>query len=123
LYINEFCTFPALFIRIIISFVKYCNKAALREANLKTTESKRHVAYRVFIMLGLFINAACGVSVFMFTQTQKDLDGNIVYQVPTSIFEDKYNDERYFQVNIGKRNVTNKKKTQQPSIVGVYPRG
>ena len=86
-------------IRIVISSVKYCNKAALREARQRTKESTRHVAYRVFIMLGLLINSACAVTIFIFTQTQRDLNGNIIFQVPETIFEDKYNDQRYFQVS------------------------
>ena len=88
-------------IRIIISSVKYCNKAALREASQKTKESKRHVAYRVFIMLGLIINSACAAIVFIFTQTQRDLNGNIIFQVPETIFQDQYNDQKYFQVSQG----------------------
>nr|KAG5713298.1 hypothetical protein BaRGS_007825 [Batillaria attramentaria] len=86
-----------IFIRIIISSVKYCNKAALREAKEHTRESRRHVIYRVFIMLGLMINAACAITVFIFTQTQRDPNGKIIFQVPETVFEDKYNDARYFQ--------------------------
>ena len=86
-------------VRIIISSVKYCNKAALREARQRTKESTRHVVYRVFIMLGLLINSACAVTIFIFTQTQRDLNGNVIFQVPETIFEDKYNDQRYFQVS------------------------
>ncbi|XP_076453351.1 uncharacterized protein LOC143288600 [Babylonia areolata] len=86
-----------LLIRIIISSVKYCNKKALAEANSHTPESKRHVAFRVFIMLGLLINSGCAVTVFVFTQTQRDTNGNIIFQVPETLFEDSYNDQRYFQ--------------------------
>ncbi|XP_070204398.1 uncharacterized protein [Littorina saxatilis] len=86
-----------LMVRIVISLVKYCNKASLREARLKTKESSRHVAYRVFIMLGLLINSACAITVFIFTQTQRDMNGKVIFQVPTTVFEDKYNDQRYFQ--------------------------
>ncbi|XP_025089940.1 uncharacterized protein LOC112561590 isoform X3 [Pomacea canaliculata] len=86
-----------ILIRIIISSVKYCNKAALREAQLKTAESQRHVVFRVFIMSGLLINAACAITIFIFTQTQRDMNGKITFNVPTTLLEDQYNDQRYFQ--------------------------
>lgn len=93
---------PGILIRIIISSVKYCNKAALREAQLKTAESQRHVVFRVFIMSGLLINAACAITIFIFTQTQRDMNGKITFNVPTTLLEDQYNDQRYFQVRLGR---------------------
>ena len=37
---------------------------------------------RVFIMLGLIINAACAITVFVFTQTQRDPHGGISSRCP-----------------------------------------
>ena len=88
-----------LAIRIIISSARYCNKAAIHEECKTASKCRRRVAYRVFIMLGLLINSACAITVFIFTHTQRDLNGDVKFQVPQTIIEDKYNDQRYFQVS------------------------
>lgn len=60
------------------------------------------MVFRVFIMSGLLINAACAITIFIFTQTQRDMNGKITFNVPTTLLEDQYNDQRYFQVRLGR---------------------
>ena len=83
-------------IRIIVSLVRYCSKKNLEEANKKTPESRRHVAYRVFIMFGLMCILAGSVAVFMLTQFERHPDGNIQFNLPKTAFEGKFHEEKYF---------------------------
>ncbi|KAI8749129.1 uncharacterized protein LOC106080277 isoform X2 [Biomphalaria glabrata] len=77
-----------IFIRIIVSLVKYCNKEAIR--------SHHHVKYKVCIMLGMIIEAACAVAIFVLTQTERDGSGTVSFRVPTTIIDDQLDDQRYF---------------------------
>ncbi|XP_071093383.1 uncharacterized protein [Haliotis cracherodii] len=86
-----------IILRIIISLARYCSKESIAELKKKTKMSRVHVTYHVFIMLGLILNFAGASAIFFFTQTQRDLDGKIVFEIPDTIFEDKYNDDRYFK--------------------------
>lgn len=83
-------------IRIIVSLVKYCSKKYLEEAKKKTPKSRRHVAYRVFIMFGLMCILAGSVAVFMLTQFERHPDGNIQFNTPKTAFEGKFHEEKYF---------------------------
>lgn len=83
-------------IRIIVSLIRYCSKKSLAETKIKTTVARRHVAYRVIIMLGLIIIFAGAIAVFFLTQFERKEDGQIKFNTPKSLFEGKYNDERYF---------------------------
>ena len=94
------CLWTAVLIRIIICLADCCTKDDGSKGRRKCTV--------VVIMLGLLINAALAVTVFVFTQTQRDLDGGITLQVPENIFEDKYNDQRYFQVSRKQESLVNR---------------
>ncbi|XP_050410243.2 uncharacterized protein LOC126824878 [Patella vulgata] len=87
----------SLVIRIIASLIRYTSKKAIAEAKKHTHYTNRHIAYHFFIMFGLLVNAGCAIAVFIFTQTSRDASGNLSFQIPDSVFEDKYNDQRYFQ--------------------------
>lgn len=83
-----------LVIRIIVSLYK-CRK----------DEEKNGIKVRVFcramIVLGLLINAVCGGAVFFFTQTERNTANNhIQFNVPQTLFDDTYNDQRYFQASV-----------------------
>lgn len=75
-------------VRIIVSSVKYCNKKAVR--------SHHHVKYKVVIMLGIILEAFCAGAIFFLTQTEKGETGTVSFKVPTTIIEEKFNDQRYF---------------------------
>lgn len=83
-------------IRIIVSLIRYCSKKSLAETKIKTRVARRHVAYRVIIMIGLIIIFAGAIAVFFLTQFERKEDGKIEFNTPKSLFEGKYNDERYF---------------------------
>nr|KAG5713296.1 hypothetical protein BaRGS_007823 [Batillaria attramentaria] len=51
------------------------------------------------VMIGLIINAVLACFVFVFAYTHKDSDGKVKIKKPDTAFEDKYDDERYFQVD------------------------
>ena len=86
-----------IIIRFLISLFRYCNNESRLELKTKTAKARRHVCYRVMIVLGLILNFAGAVAVFVFTQTQRDSDGTWKYPVPETVFEDRYNDDRYFR--------------------------
>ena len=83
-------------IRIIVSLVRYCGKENLAKANKKTAWARRHVAYRVLIMFGLIIIFVGSATIFFCTQFERDIDGKIKFNIPHTIFEGKFDDERYF---------------------------
>ena len=86
----------SIVIRIIISSVRYCSHDSLVELKQRDPESRRHVTYRSFIMLGLLFNMAGAIAIFIFTQTSRDLNGNVIFEIPETIFEDRFHDARYF---------------------------
>ncbi|XP_061188464.1 uncharacterized protein LOC133196616 [Saccostrea echinata] len=83
-------------IRIIVSLIRYCSKKNLEEAKKQTAESRRHVAYRVFIMFGLMCILAGSIAVFMLTQFERHPDGAIKFNLPKTAFEGKFHEEKYF---------------------------
>jgi hypothetical protein len=83
-------------IRLIVSFVRYCSKDNLAKTRKNTKWAHQHIAYRVFIMFGLIIIFFGSVTVFLCTQFERSLDGNIKFNIPHTLFEEKYDDERYF---------------------------
>lgn len=83
-------------IRLIVSFVRYCSKDNLAKTRKNTKWAHQHIAYRVFIMFGLIIIFSGSVTVFLCTQFERSLDGNIKFNIPHTLFEEKYDDERYF---------------------------
>ena len=85
-------------IRIIVSLIRYCSKRALCELHnaRKNAKNRRHVTYRVFIMLGLMVTLAGSVTVFMFTQSERNPDGTLNFKVPHSVIVGEYDDEKYF---------------------------
>ncbi|XP_059178012.1 uncharacterized protein LOC131957301 isoform X2 [Physella acuta] len=78
----------SIFIRIVVSLVKYCNRDAIR--------SHHHVKHKVVIMFGVILEACCAVAIFFLTQTERGSEGNVAFRVPTTVLEDRYNDNRYF---------------------------
>ncbi|XP_060072682.1 uncharacterized protein LOC132552517 [Ylistrum balloti] len=87
----------SIIIRIIVSLIHYCSKKNLAELNDHTKTSCRHVTYRFFIMIGLLGIFSCSVAVFFLTQFERTEDGNIKFNLPKSVFEGQYNEERYFK--------------------------
>ncbi|XP_041350279.1 uncharacterized protein LOC121369345 [Gigantopelta aegis] len=83
-------------IRIVILSVKYCSHDSLVELKQRNPESRRHVTYRVFIMIGLVFKMAGAVTIFILTQTSRDLSGKVIFEVPDTIFKARYHDARYF---------------------------
>ena len=85
-------------IRIIVTLIRYCSKRALCELHTagKNARNRRHVIYRVFIMLGLIVTLGGAITVFMFTQSERNPDGSINFKVPHSVIIGEYDDEKYF---------------------------
>lgn len=83
-------------IRIIVSLIRYCSKKNLKEAKKHTPESRRHVAYRVFIMFGLMCVLGGSIAIFMLTQFERHPDGSIQFNLPKTAFEGKFHEEKYF---------------------------
>ncbi|CAL1527908.1 unnamed protein product [Lymnaea stagnalis] len=77
-----------VFVRIVVSLVKYCNKDAIR--------SHHHVKHKVCIMLGVILEALCAIAIFVLTQTERDAGGGVAFRVPTTVIEDTFNDQKYF---------------------------
>ncbi|XP_053375524.1 uncharacterized protein LOC128547303 [Mercenaria mercenaria] len=85
-------------IRIIVSLIRYCNKKARHDLQCAKVnpESRRHVVYRVFIMIGLIITLGGAITIFMFTQSERNPDGSLNFKVPHSVIEGEYDDQKYF---------------------------
>ncbi|KAK7087630.1 uncharacterized protein [Littorina saxatilis] len=86
-----------LVIRIIVSFVRCQQKAVKCKGSSGMTECKKRRVCWFFIIAGLLVNSGCAIAVFIFTQGHQDTDGGIKVREPTALFEDKYDDEKYFQ--------------------------
>lgn len=90
-------------IRIIVSLVRYCGKKARHDLQCARVnpESRRHVVYRVFIMIALILTLGGAITIFMFTQSERNPDGSLNFKIPHSVVEGEYDDQKYFQdVNI-----------------------
>ncbi|KAK3084314.1 hypothetical protein FSP39_011484 [Pinctada imbricata] len=85
-----------IIIRIVVSFIRYCSKKSLAETKEHTAQSRRHVTYRVLIVLGLIILFAGSVAVYFLTQFERTDEGEIQFNLPKTIFEGKYREEKYF---------------------------
>lgn len=85
-------------IRIIVSLVRYCNKRARQDLRCARVnkDSKRHVIYRAFIMTGLILTLGGAVTIFLFTQAERNADGSLNFKVPRNLIDGEYNDQRYF---------------------------
>ena len=85
-------------IRITVTLIKYCSKRALCELHNagKVPKYRNHVVYRVFIMVGLFVTLAGSVTIFMFTQSERNPDGSINFKVPHSVIIGEFDDKKYF---------------------------
>ncbi|KAH3779487.1 uncharacterized protein LOC127842900 [Dreissena polymorpha] len=85
-------------IRIIVTLVRYCSKSARKDLECAkvNTESRRHVVYRVFIMLGLFVTLGGAITIFLFTQSERNPDGSLNFKVPHRIVEGEFDDQKYF---------------------------
>ena len=85
-------------IRIVVSLIKYCSRRALCELHTagKNARNRRHVIYRIFIMIGLILTLGGAITVFMFTQSERNPDGSINFKVPHSVIIGEYDDEKYF---------------------------
>lgn len=85
-------------IRVIISLIRYCSKKARHDLTCAKVnpDSRRHVVYRVFIMLGLFITLAGAITIFLFTQSERNPDGSLNFKIPHSVIEGEYDDQKYF---------------------------
>ncbi|XP_069110631.1 uncharacterized protein [Argopecten irradians] len=84
-------------IRIIFCLVLYCNVESLLDIKKPSWDGCLKVTYRFLIMLGLLLVFCCSVALFFFTQFERKDDGGIQFTVPKSMFEGKYDEERYFQ--------------------------
>ena len=86
-------------VRIIVSLARYCNKRSRRDIQCAKVnkESRRHVIYRVFIMVGLILTLGGAIVIFLFTQAVRNPDGSLNFKVPHSIIEGEFDDQRYFQ--------------------------
>lgn len=82
-------------VRITLCLILYCNHDT--EMKQRTFETCQHVIFRCFIMAGLFVVFSCSLTLFFFTQFEREDDGSIQFNLPKSMFEGKYDDERYFQ--------------------------
>ena len=85
-------------IRITVTLIKYCSKRALCELHNagKVAKYRHHVVYRILIMLGLFVTLAGSVTIFMFTQSERNPDGSINFKVPHSVIIGEFDDQKYF---------------------------
>ena len=85
-------------IRITVTLIKYCSKRALCELHNagKVPKYRNHVLYRVLIMVGLFVTLAGSVTIFMFTQSERNPDGSINFKVPHSVIIGEFDDQKYF---------------------------
>ena len=85
-------------IRITVTLIKYCSKRAVCEFNNagKVPKYRNRVAYRILIILGLIVALAGSVTIFMFTQSERNPYGSINFKVPHSVIIGKYDNEKYF---------------------------
>lgn len=85
-------------IRVIVSLIRYCSKRARQDLQCAKVnpESRRHVVYRVFIMVGLLLTLGGAIAIFLFTQSERNPDGSLNFKVPHSVIEGEYDDQKYF---------------------------
>ncbi|KAH3716917.1 uncharacterized protein LOC127855117 [Dreissena polymorpha] len=85
-------------IRLIVSLVQYCSKSARKDLECAKVnkESRRHVVYRVFIMMGLILTLGGAITIFLFTQSERNADGSLNFKIPHRIMEGEFDDEKYF---------------------------
>lgn len=85
-------------IRFIVSLIRYCSKKARHDLECAkiNPSSRRHVVYRVFIMIGLIITLGGAITIFMFTQSERNPDGSLNFKIPHSVIEGEFDDQKYF---------------------------
>ncbi|XP_070184514.1 uncharacterized protein, partial [Littorina saxatilis] len=76
-------------------FIHFC--VAWYDHRKERTKSKLQKTCWVFIALGMLINTALAITVFIFTQAHRDSNNDIKVHQPKSLFKDIYNNQRYFQ--------------------------
>jgi len=77
-----------ILVRIVVSAVKY--------SETKKTQCRSQAVVRAVILGGVLVEAITAVAVFFFTQTEMRGQGAVVFKMPTTYFEETFNDRRYF---------------------------
>lgn len=85
-------TQPAILVRIFIAVVQ------CRRHTKKTSISKGAKCVKGTLVAVLILNLALATCVFVFTQTKRHVNGELVFSVPENVIDDKYDDLRYFEV-------------------------
>lgn len=85
-------------IRIIATIICYCGRKAYEDLYCAKVncKSRMRVTYRVFIVLGIIITLFGAVTVFMFTQVERNPDGGLNFKIPHNILEGQYDEVKYF---------------------------
>lgn len=85
-------------IRIVVSLIRYCGKKARHDLQCARVNksSRRHVVYRIFIMVGLILTLGGAITIFTFTQSERNPEGSLNFKIPHSIIEGEYDDQKYF---------------------------
>ena len=73
-------------IRIILIFSKSCCKKCTCKC----------VAFVIASIIGLLVSLGCSVTIFLFTQYERNPDGSLNFKIPHSVVEGKYDHEKYF---------------------------
>ncbi|XP_050408675.1 uncharacterized protein LOC126823748 [Patella vulgata] len=86
----------AMLIRLLLYFVRYCNKESFKEASKHNPARASVVKIRLVIFLGLLLNILASVQIFLFTQTNLT-DNGISISTPSSAFDHEFDNDRYFK--------------------------
>nr|KAG5713293.1 hypothetical protein BaRGS_007820 [Batillaria attramentaria] len=93
----QFLKAAVMLLGLVIRIFFLCGNYIHKNTRCNDSKCRRRKGYRALVMIGLFINAALASCVFVFTQTHRQPSGDLEFQLPDTVFEDKYDDQRYFQ--------------------------
>ncbi|KAK7506154.1 hypothetical protein BaRGS_00002876 [Batillaria attramentaria] len=93
----QFLKAAVMLLGLVIRIFFLCGNYIHKNTRCNDSKCRRRKGYRAMVMIGLFINAALASCVFVFTQTHRQPSGDLEFQLPDTVFEDKYDDQRYFQ--------------------------
>ncbi|KAK6184177.1 hypothetical protein SNE40_006697 [Patella caerulea] len=86
----------AMLIRLILFFVRYCNKESFYEASKHNPTRAFVVMIRITIFIGLILNIFATIMIFLFTQTNLT-DNGVSISTPSSAFDHEFDNDRYFK--------------------------
>jgi len=84
----------ATLIRLNISLCRPCLKS--RCQSCQSFCQSCYKCSHILTIIGLLVSLGCCISIFVFTKTERNPDGSLNLKIPHSIFEGKYDHEKYF---------------------------